>query len=545
MQGKSKLKVAHRLLLAFGGALALTCLISIVSLWRTSTAYAQFEDLSRVKLANLTTSYDWIVGLLQTAQLTRDVSLMDDPNEVKQAIDAINQARPKRVHDMQWLQASIVTTEGKVALSSAVAANEAYLPLEDQFLRLVQAGQIKEAKDKLLTEVRPAQTLVIQRLTDLVSVEDNVVHDERQLVENAYQASRAIVIVFLLVALALSMGLVFWVLQSTTNPLSRLLDMARRLGSGDLSHRLDLQRQDEFGDLARGFNRMSDELVALVGQVQTSGIQVNTSATEIASTAREQQATASEIAATTAEIGATSKEISATARELSKTIGEVAVFAEQSAALAGEGQTGLTHMEETMRNVMDAAKSINAKLAVLSEKAANINEVVITITKVADQTNLLSLNAAIEAEKAGEYGRGFSVVAVEIRRLADQTAVATFDIEQMVKEIQSAVSAGVMGMDKFSEEVRRGVQEIQQVSSQLTQIIQQVQALAPRVEAVNEGMQAQSAGAEQITQSLAQLSEAAQQTVDSLRQSGAAIDGLNHVSNLLRAGVAKFKLVTE
>ena len=545
MQGKSKLKVAHRLLLAFGGALALTCLISIVSLWRTSTAYAQFEDLSRVKLANLTTSYDWIVGLLQTAQLTRDVSLMDDPNEVKQAVDAINQARPKRVHDMQWLQANIVTTEGKVALSSAVAANEAYLPLEDQFLRLVQAGQIKEAKDKLLTEVRPAQTLVIQRLTDLVSVEDNVVHDERQLVENAYQASRAIVIVFLLVALALSMGLVFWVLQSTTNPLSRLLDMARRLGSGDLSHRLDLQRQDEFGDLARGFNRMSDELVALVGQVQTSGIQVNTSATEIASTAREQQATASEIAATTAEIGATSKEISATARELSKTIGEVAVFAEQSAALAGEGQTGLTHMEETMRNVMDAAKSINAKLAVLSEKAANINEVVITITKVADQTNLLSLNAAIEAEKAGEYGRGFSVVAVEIRRLADQTAVATFDIEQMVKEIQSAVSAGVMGMDKFSEEVRRGVQEIQQVSSQLTQIIQQVQALAPRVEAVNEGMQAQSAGAEQITQSLAQLSEAAQQTVDSLRQSGAAIDGLNHVSNLLRAGVAKFKLVTE
>jgi methyl-accepting chemotaxis protein WspA len=545
MQGKSKLKVAHRLLLAFGGALALTCLISIVSLWRTSTAYAQFEDLSRVKLANLTTSYDWIVGLLQTAQLTRDVSLMDDPNDVKQAVDAINQARPKRVHDMQWLQANIMTTEGKVALNAAVAANEAYLPLEDQFLRLVQTGQLKEAKAKLLTEVRPAQTLVIQRLTDLVNVEDNVVLDERQLVENAYQASRAIVIVFLLVALVLSMGLVFWVLQSTTNPLSRLLEMARRLGSGDLSHRLDLQRQDEFGDLARGFNRMSDELVALVGQVQTSGIQVNTSATEIASTAREQQATASEIAATTAEIGATSKEISATARELSKTIGEVAVFAEQSAALAGEGQTGLTHMEETMRNVMDAAKSINAKLAVLSEKAANINEVVITITKVADQTNLLSLNAAIEAEKAGEYGRGFSVVAVEIRRLADQTAVATFDIEQMVKEIQSAVSAGVMGMDKFSEEVRRGVQEIQQVSSQLTQIIQQVQALAPRVEAVNEGMQAQSAGAEQITQSLAQLSEAAQQTVDSLRQSGAAIDGLNHVSNLLRAGVAKFKLVTE
>ena len=187
-----------------------------------------------------------------------------------------------------------------------------------------------------------------------------------------------------------------------------------------------------------------------------------------------------------------------------------------------------------MRQVMEAAGSINAKLAVLNEKAGNINQVVTTITKVADQTNLLSLNAAIEAEKAGEYGRGFAVVATEIRRLADQTAVATYDIEQMVKEIQSAVSAGVMGMDKFSEEVRRGMQEVQQVGGQLSQIIQQVQALAPRFEAVNEGMQAQATGAEQISQALTQLSEAAQQTVESLRQSNQAIDELNQAAAGMR-----------
>ncbi len=167
---------------------------------------------------------------------------------------------------------------------------------------------------------------------------------------------------------------------------------------------------------------------------------------------------------------------------------------------------------------------------------------VTTITKVADQTNLLSLNAAIEAEKAGEYGRGFAVVATEIRRLADQTAVATYDIEQMVKDIQSAVSAGVMGMDKFSEEVRRGMQDVQQVGGQLSEIIQQVQALAPRFEVVNEGMGAQATGAEQITQALAQLSEAAQQTVESLHQSGRAIDGLNHAAAGMRSGVSRFKL---
>jgi methyl-accepting chemotaxis protein WspA len=200
-------------------------------------------------------------------------------------------------------------------------------------------------------------------------------------------------------------------------------------------------------------------------------------------------------------------------------------------------------MEETMHRVMDASGSISAKLALLSEKAGNINQVIITITKVADQTNLLSLNAAIEAEKAGEHGRGFGVVATEIRRLADQTAVATYDIEQTVKEIQSAVSASVMGMDKFSEEVRRGIQAVQQIGGQLSEIIQQVQTLAPRFEEVHEGMQAQATGAEQITQALTQLNEAVQQTVESLQQSTTAIDELNEVANGLRGGVSRFKLL--
>jgi methyl-accepting chemotaxis protein WspA len=200
-------------------------------------------------------------------------------------------------------------------------------------------------------------------------------------------------------------------------------------------------------------------------------------------------------------------------------------------------------MEETMAHVMEAAGSITAKLAVLNEKAGNINQVITTITKVADQTNLLSLNAAIEAEKAGDAGRGFSVVATEIRRLADQTAVATYDIEQTVKEMQSAVAAGVMGMDKFSDEVRRGMQDVQQVGIQLSQIIHQVQALAPRIESVNEGMQAQATGAGQITEALGQLSDAARHAVDSLRQSNISIERLNQVAADLSGGVQRLSLL--
>ena len=418
-----------------------------------------------------------------------------------------------------------------------------YKEAEAEVLKLGDDPRRKaEALASLHGRLDPAHAQVLAGLQVLVDFNTAGVDRSTVQIMEAVATAKTAIVLSAAVALGLALLCGWTLLRAITLPLAALVAAVDTMRTGDFSRRLALGRRDEFSVLADGFNRTADELATLVGHIQKSGIQVNTSVTEIAATAKEQQATSSEVAATTTEIGATSKEISATSRELVKTMGEVAAVADQSATLAGNGQAGLARMEETMRQVMEAAASINAKLTVLNEKAGNINQVVTTITKVADQTNLLSLNAAIEAEKAGEYGRGFAVVATEIRRLADQTAVATYDIEQMVKEIQSAVSAGVMGMDKFSEEVRRGIQEVQQVGGQLSQIIHQVQTMAPRFESVNEGMQAQATGAEQISQALSQLSEAAQQTVESLRQSNLAIDGLNQVAGELRSGVSRFKL---
>lgn len=343
-------------------------------------------------------------------------------------------------------------------------------------------------------------------------------------------------------ALAVAAICGYALLHAITQPLSRLLGATDTVSKGDFTHRVALQRRDEFGVVATAFDRMIDELTALIGQVRSSAHQVNDSVSEISATANAQQVTAAEIAISTTEIGATSKEISATSRELVGRMQDVSSVAERTAGLAGTGQTGLSCMDETMRRLGDAAGSIHAKLAVLDEKAGNINQVVVTITKVADQTNLLSLNAAIEAEKAGEAGRGFAVVASEVRRLADQTAVATYDIEQMVVEIQSAVSAGVRDVGKFSDEIRRAIEDVHNVGEQLSQIIQHVQALAPRFVAVSEGMQAQATGAEQISVALAQLTDASHQTAQSLRRSNEAIGGLNRVADGLRGTVSRFKL---
>ncbi len=405
-----------------------------------------------------------------------------------------------------------------------------------------QANNGVEAQKLFDEQLTPAWTAGRMKLNDIINENKQVADNATAAIDEAVAAAKVSMFVSLVVAI-LAAGLCgLLLMRAIMAPMNRIVEILETMRTGDLSKRLNLERKDEFGAVETGFNDMMTELTALVSQAQRSSVQVTTSVTEIAATSKQQQATATETAATTTEIGATSREIAATSKDLVRTMTEVSTAADQASVAAGSGQQGLARMEETMHSVMGAADLVNAKLAILNEKAGNINQVVVTIVKVADQTNLLSLNAAIEAEKAGEYGRGFAVVATEVRRLADQTAVATYDIEQMVREIQSAVSAGVMGMDKFSEEVRRGMFEVQQVGEQLSQIIHQVQALAPRVLMVNEGMQAQATGAEQINHALVQLGDASSQTVESLRQASFAIDELSQVAVGLRSGVSRFKV---
>ncbi|HKC50317.1 MAG TPA: methyl-accepting chemotaxis protein [Myxococcota bacterium] len=273
---------------------------------------------------------------------------------------------------------------------------------------------------------------------------------------------------------------------------------------------------------------------SLVSRLQHASVVLSSTATQMSASSREQQSRVGEQSASTSEIAATVKEISATSRDLVKTAEELSLGAARAAGLALEGRGGLERMDARMRALSTSTGSISVKLSAIREKTNDINVVVTTITKVADQTNLLSVNAAIEAEKAGEYGLGFLVVAREIRRLADQAAVATLDIEDMVRQMQGAVSTGVMEMDKFDDEVRTSVKAVQEVSEQLGGVIEEVEGFHGRFDALKEGMRSQSLGAEQINDAMVSLADGAQQTAASLREFNAATDGLRDVVANLR-----------
>ncbi|MFQ3670098.1 MAG: methyl-accepting chemotaxis protein [Verrucomicrobiia bacterium] len=358
-----------------------------------------------------------------------------------------------------------------------------------------------------------------------------------------------------LVAAILALAIIFG--NRVVQPVLHLTGVIHQAGKGDLASAAALMDRywgtrrehlssspTETDQLVAGVGLMIDQLSSLVSHLKSASDTLVSTADQITAAASSQQSSVHALGSATTQTAATARQISTTSRELAKTMEDVDGVAARTADSVGQGRRDLGALENTMRQLEAATASFSAKLSVINERASNITGVVTTITKVAEQTNLLSLNAAIEAEKAGEFGLGFAVVAREIRRLADQTARATLEIESTVRDMQSSVSSGVMEMDKFSGEVRRGVEDAHTVASRLAATISEAQTLSPRFAAVREGMDAQAAGASQISEAMSRLSDVARGSVESLNEFNRAAAQLREAVRLLSEEMARLDVQT-
>lgn len=332
---------------------------------------------------------------------------------------------------------------------------------------------------------------------------------------------------------------------SVRRRIDRAVRAAERIAQGDLTVRLATDgHKDEAGALLETLGVMAERLSVLIARVQTAGRTLDASVVDLGKSTATQRSAATPLGTTTTEVAAAAKQISATGVELARTMESVQVNAAATADLAKRGREQLAAVDGSMRELDTATVSVAGKLATINERAIAINTVVTTITKVADQTNLLSVNAAIEAEKAGEQGRGFLVVAREIRRLADQTAGSSLDIARLVEEMQSAVSAGVMEMDRFAEKVRRSVEDVNETSRQMGAIIGQVAENTERFRAVTEGMASQSAGAVQISDATAQIQQSARAAIDGLARLSATARAIEGATGALHSEVSAFRITS-
>ena len=382
-----------------------------------------------------------------------------------------------------------------------------------------------------------------------------------RIAEDRHARSEALLMSLLCVGLAA--GVMVIVTRNITRPLARVVNLTTDIATGKVKEAFERLKSGEFREfipdddpgghartrdetckLIRSVSTMTESLNGLLVKVMQACNQVAGSATQAAAAVREVEAAVAEQAASTNEVSATSKEIYATVQELARTMGSVMKMASDAAHTASGGVSSLDGIRSAIDGLISSSGAMTRTFESINEKAGNIDQVITTITKVANRTNLLSLNAAIEAEKAGEKAGGFSVVALEMRRLADQTAVAALDIEKQIREMQQAVREGVSSVESYAQQTQASSAAVTELSSGLGQVIEGTTKLGPQFEAVNSGMQMQSQGAGQIAEAMVNLGEAASQTKASMAEFREVAVDLHNAVRELQAEVGRFSIAS-
>jgi len=336
-----------------------------------------------------------------------------------------------------------------------------------------------------------------------------------------------------------------WIARSIAQPVGQALAVAEAIAAGDLTQRVDGDGTGELGRLLGSFAQMTTSLGGLIGRIQSAGERLASVEAEATTALGRQERAVRGFSGSANDISAAVAEISATSQQLLEATNNVTGIAREAAQVADQGRGGLQSMTSSMEQLDEAMNAFTRKLATISQRASGITGVVTTIAKVAEQTNLLSVNATIEAEKAGESGRGFRIVAQEIRRLADQTALSTKDIERMVRDMQAAVASGTMEMDRFRNEVSGRIGEVAEVSEKLGRIIEPVKSVTSALETVHEGMESQWQGARQIRDAMETLRLGARESAASLAVFSSSLTEVRRSIAELNTESARFRTRAE
>jgi len=344
----------------------------------------------------------------------------------------------------------------------------------------------------------------------------------------------------LLIAIAISSLVGRSVATSIKLVLERVKDIVQ--GEGDLTKRIEVASQDEIGELAKSFNTFLDKLHSIISQVSVTGEHLATATEEIASQAT-QMAMGRETQRDQVQHVATAmQEMSAAVDEVSENSNQAADSAREASETARQGGAVVEDTLTRMRAIATSVRETAQKVQGLGSRSDQIGKIAGVIDDIAEQTNLLALNAAIEAARAGEQGRGFAVVADEVRKLAERTTKATKEIADVIAEVQAETLAAVEKMRLGTAEVEKGVEVTSRAGASLKQIIGQAEHVGERVVHIATAARQQSSATDQVSADMEQISKLVAESADGAQRSAKACEQLSGLALELQKLVSRFKL---
>jgi len=379
----------------------------------------------------------------------------------------------------------------------------------------------------------------MEALTELI--EANVAFTQK----NAADEKSATVTILLIVSALGTLVMIVisaMIIKNITAPLENLVHVSERVSSGDLTVRIDVSREDELGQLARAMEKMRANLLAVISQISDTTTKLSNSADEILTVTRTVSNHMVEQRSETEQVATAMNQMTATVHEVSKNILATATSAQQASA---ETDMGSRIVQEAVQSITVLANQISDASEIINRvesNSHNISSVLDVIKSIAEQTNLLALNAAIEAARAGEQGRGFAVVADEVRTLASRTQESTGEINEMITQLQQGSKSSVEAMNKSCEQAGLVVSKAENAGKSLTTIASTVAKISELSAQIATAAEEQTAVSEEINRNVVHINEAAIYTADGTRKTSDTANQLAKITVDLQHLVKQFKV---
>jgi len=534
--------IGMRLIVSFGAVLVIMVIITTAGMlgmgqMNTSMTQIHLENDAKVKYANLAhenlNNIMWAMRLVPYASGTeRLASIQKQIGDSRSAYRSAMEELDKRETSAQG-KAIIATIKG--VLGEAVQTN-------NQVIQLSQEGKQEEAIILQNSKADPLTLKISEGFESLLKFEENLSNKRFEEAQASYSYDRLITLTLLAVALLLSSVNAFALTRGITAPLKEAVSFATCIADGDLTVRCSYSAKDEPGRMITSLNKMAENLGHLVTDITDVSGTVSTASHQLRTTAEQIAAGTDHVATQTGTVAVASEQMSATSNDIA-----------QNCLLASETcrKVGLTTTESaqivntsilSMRRIADRVKNTAASIDSLGARSNQIGEIVGTIEDIADQTNLLALNAAIEAARAGEQGRGFAVVADEVRALAERTTRATSEIGEMIKAIQNETKAAVKAMEEGVAEVEHGSHASEKSGEALEEILSQINEITMQVNQIATAAEEQFAATFEITTNIQQVTDVVQGTARGAEETSSAAQELAQQSLTMQALVSQFKL---